>query len=113
MKKAWSSYAREMLVVVHAIKVWRPYLLGRKFTIITDQQALRHLLEKKIVTPEQQKFLVKLLGFEYDIVYQPGRENKVADALSRKEGSSILWSVYADDEVGLLALNGVEWCVWD
>ncbi|KAI9161896.1 hypothetical protein LWI28_021814 [Acer negundo] len=85
----------------------------RKFTIITDQQALRHLLEQKIVTPEQQKFLVKLLGFEYDIVYQPSRENKVADVLSRKEGSSILWSVYADDEAGLLAFSGAEWHVWD
>ena len=52
MKKAWSIYAREMLAMVHAVKVWRPYLLGRKFTIITDQQALRHLLEQKIVTPE-------------------------------------------------------------
>ncbi|XP_042954591.1 uncharacterized protein LOC122291003 [Carya illinoinensis] len=62
MKKAWSTYAREMLAVVHAVKVWRPYLLGRKFTIVTDQQALRHMLKQKIVTPEQQKFLVKLLG---------------------------------------------------
>ncbi|KAL5789279.1 hypothetical protein ACOSQ2_004167 [Xanthoceras sorbifolium] len=36
MKKAWSTYAREMLVVIHAAV--------RKFTIVTDQQALRHLL---------------------------------------------------------------------
>ncbi|KAI9184761.1 hypothetical protein LWI28_000836 [Acer negundo] len=43
----------------------------------------------------------------------PRRKNKVADALSRKEGSSILWSVYADDEAGLLALSGAEWRVWD
>ncbi|KAL5848802.1 hypothetical protein ACOSQ4_006815 [Xanthoceras sorbifolium] len=90
MKKAWSTYARKMLAVIHAVKVWRPYLMGRKFTIVTDQQALRHLLQQKIVTSEQQKFMVKLLGFEYDIVYQPGKENKVADALSRKEGSPIM-----------------------
>ena len=90
MKKAWSTYAREMLAMVHAVKMWRPYLLDRKFTIVTNQQALRHLLQQKIVTPEQQKFLVKLLGFEYDIVYQPGKENKVADALSRREGSTTL-----------------------
>ncbi|KAL5788541.1 hypothetical protein ACOSP7_005490 [Xanthoceras sorbifolium] len=45
MKKAWSTYAREMLAMVYVVKVWRPYLLGRKFTIVTDQQALRHLLE--------------------------------------------------------------------
>ena len=98
MKKAWSTYAREMLAVVYAVKVWRPYLLGRKFIIVTDQQALRHLLEQKIVTPEQQKFMVKLLGFEYDIIYQPGKENKVADALSRKEGSAMIWTVYGEDD---------------
>ncbi|KAL5805441.1 hypothetical protein ACOSQ4_028174 [Xanthoceras sorbifolium] len=45
MKKAWSTYAREMLAVIHAVKIWRPYLFGRKFTIVTDQQALRHLLQ--------------------------------------------------------------------
>ncbi|XP_042969094.1 uncharacterized protein LOC122301779 [Carya illinoinensis] len=113
MKKAWSTYARELLAVVHAVKVWRPYLLGRNFTIITDQQALRHLLQQKIVTPEQQKFLVKLLGFEYDIVYQPGKENKVADALSRREGSQLLKVVGDDEESSNLALSGAEWRVWD
>ncbi|XP_038982115.1 uncharacterized protein LOC120110620 [Phoenix dactylifera] len=95
-KKAWSTYAREMLAVVHVVKIWRPYLLGRRFTIVTDQQALRHLLTQKIVTPYQQKFLVKLLGFEYDIIYQPGKENKVADALSRKEGSPVLDATLED-----------------
>ncbi|KAL5827799.1 hypothetical protein ACOSQ3_019650 [Xanthoceras sorbifolium] len=53
MKKAWSTYAREMLAVIHTVNVWRPYLVGRKFTIVTDQRALRHLLQQKIVTPEQ------------------------------------------------------------
>lgn len=113
MKKSWSAYAREFLAIVHAVKIWRPYLLGRKFTIVTDQQALRHLLEQKIVTPEQQKFLVKLLGFEYDIIYQPGKENKVADALSRRESSPMLWTVYSEEEARCLALSGAEWRIWD
>ncbi|KAL5813526.1 hypothetical protein ACOSQ3_024280 [Xanthoceras sorbifolium] len=108
MKKAWSTYAREMLAVIHAVKVWRPYLMGRKFTIVTDQQALRYLLQQKMVTPEQQKFMVKLLGFEYDIVYQPGKENKVADALSRKEGTPMMWTVYEEESPGLAALSGAE-----
>ena len=88
-------------------------MLGRRFTIVTDQLPLRHLLEQKIVTLEQQKFLVKLLGFEYDIVYQPGKENKVADALSRKEGSPMLWTVYDDEDDRLHALSGAEWEIWD
>lgn len=87
---SWGTYVREMLVVVHVVKMWRHYLLGRKFTIIIDQQVLRHLLEQKIVTLEQQKFMIKLLGFEYYIVYQPDKENKVVDVLSKKEGSSMI-----------------------
>jgi hypothetical protein len=36
-----------------------------------------------IQTPEQQFYLAKLLGYSYEIVYKPGAQNRVADALSR------------------------------
>ncbi|CAA0834237.1 Uncharacterized mitochondrial protein AtMg00860, partial [Striga hermonthica] len=51
-----SVYVKEMLAVVEAVRCWRPYLLGRRFLIVTDQQPLKHLLEQRIVTSEQQKF---------------------------------------------------------
>lgn len=60
---------------------------GHKFTIRTDQQALKHLLDQKIVSPLQQKWVSKLLGFNYDIHYKKGSDNKVADALSRRVGT--------------------------
>jgi hypothetical protein len=48
------------------------------------------LLEQRITTPEQQKWVAKLLGYNYEITYRPGRENAAADALSRKQGSPVL-----------------------
>ncbi|KAF2300131.1 hypothetical protein GH714_009331 [Hevea brasiliensis] len=66
-KKSWSVYAKEMLAIVHPVHTWRPYLLGRKFYIHTDQCSLKHLLEQRIVTPEQQKWVAKLIGHEYEI----------------------------------------------
>lgn len=36
-KQSWSTYAKEMLAILQAIKTLRPYLLGRKFYIQTDQ----------------------------------------------------------------------------
>jgi hypothetical protein len=36
-----------------------------------------------IQTPEQQFYLAKLLGYSYEIVYKPGPQNRVVDALSR------------------------------
>ncbi|OMO96556.1 reverse transcriptase [Corchorus capsularis] len=78
-----SAYVREMYAITEAVHKWRQYLLGRSFTIFTDQQSLRNLMTQTIQTPEQQKWLAKLLGFNYSIVYKPGRHNLAANALSR------------------------------
>lgn len=83
-----------MLVILQAIRTWRPYLLGRKFFIQTDQRSLKYMVEQRVVTPEQQNWVSKLLGYDYEIIYKPGKENKVVDALSRISGSPSLNSLY-------------------
>lgn len=54
-KRAWSTYEKEMLAILEAVRSWRTYLLGRKFHIYTDHRSLRCLLDQRITTPEQQK----------------------------------------------------------
>lgn len=88
MQQSTSAYVREMYAITEAVKKWRQYFLGHKFSIYTDQQSLRNLLHQTIPTPGQQKWLTKLLGFDYEIHYKPGLTNKLADALSRKLESS-------------------------
>jgi len=78
-----STYVRELHAITAAIKKWRTYLLGKKFTIYTDQLSLRELMTQVVQTPEQQYYLSKLMGFSYEIVYKPGAANCVANALSR------------------------------
>lgn len=89
-KKAWLTYGKEMLAVVETVRIWRPYLLGQQFFIQTDQRSLKYLLEQKIATLEHQKWMVKLMGYDYEIKYRPGKENNAADALSRRLDSPIL-----------------------
>lgn len=79
-----------MLPILEAVRTWRPYLLGRKFYIHTDQRNLKFLLEQRVATPEQQKWVAKLLGYDYEILYKPDIENKAADALSRVSSSPCL-----------------------
>jgi hypothetical protein len=67
-KLSWSIYAKEMLSIIEAIRTWCSYLLGQKFYIQTDQYSLKYLLEQHMVTPEQPKYVAKLLGFEYKII---------------------------------------------
>lgn len=42
------------------------------------------MLEQRITTQNQQNWLAKLLGYDFEIIYKTGSSNKVADALSRK-----------------------------
>ena len=79
-----------MLDILHVVDLWRPYLLGQRFQIKTDHQSLKYFLEQCISSPEQQKWVTKLFGYDYEIIYKKSKDNVVADALSWKyedEGS--------------------------
>lgn len=67
-----------------AVKKWHSYLVGRPFVIKMDHQSLKFLLEQQAITPYQQKWVAKMLGYDYSIVYRKGAQNAMADALSRK-----------------------------
>ncbi|MCH79300.1 RNA-directed DNA polymerase (Reverse transcriptase), partial [Trifolium medium] len=80
---AKSAYEKELMAVVLAIQHWRPYLIGRKFIVSTDQKSLKQLLQQRMVTADQHNWAAKLLGYDFEIVYKPGKLNRGADALSR------------------------------
>jgi hypothetical protein len=83
-------YEKEMLAILHAVELWHPYLLGQCFQIKTDHQSLKYFLEQHISSQEQQKWVTKLFGYDYEIIYKKEKDNVVVDALSQKyeeEGS--------------------------
>jgi hypothetical protein len=75
-------YEKEMLAIMHVVDLWRPYLLGKRFQIKTDHQSLKYFLEQCISSQEKQKWVTKLFGYDYEIIYKKGKDNVVADALS-------------------------------
>ncbi|XP_024156291.1 uncharacterized protein LOC112164308 [Rosa chinensis] len=87
---ALSVYDKEMLAVVAAVQHWRPYILGHHFKILTDHRTIEHFLNQKITTPAQQKWLLKLLGYDYSIQYKAGKNNAAPDALSRGASLALL-----------------------
>jgi hypothetical protein len=95
-----SIYEKEMLAILHVVDLWLPYLLGKCFQIKTDHQSLKYFLEQCLSSPEQQKWVTKLFGYDYEIIYKKGKDNVVVDALSRKyedEGSLFSLSFIVPD----------------
>jgi hypothetical protein len=93
-------YEKEMLAILHVFDLWCPYLLGQHFQIKTDHQNLKYFLEQRISSQEQQKWVTKLFGYDYEIIYKKGKDNVVADALSQKyeeEGSLLSLSFIVPD----------------
>jgi hypothetical protein len=58
--------------ILHALKKWRPYLIGRHFMVKTDHDSLKYFLEQRLSSEEQQKWLTKILGYDSKIVYKKG-----------------------------------------
>lgn len=67
-----------------AVKQWRHYIELGTFTIRSDHESLKYLLDQQITNQIQKKGLSKLMGLSYQVLYRKGRENKVADALSKR-----------------------------
>jgi hypothetical protein len=102
-------YEKEMMAILHALKKWHPYLIGRHFKVKTDHGSLKYFLEQRLSSEEQQKCVTKILGYDFEIIYKKGKQNVVANALSRKDedveaflcATSIIqpdWIIEARDE---------------
>lgn len=58
-------YDKEMMAVVFVVRKWRSYLIVHPFRILTDHQTLKYFLDQHITTQTQQRWLLKLLGYNY------------------------------------------------
>nr|GEW24686.1 hypothetical protein [Tanacetum cinerariifolium] len=88
-----SNYEKEFLAVVLALEKWRGYLLGKHFKIKTDHISLKYLMDQRMSTPTQLKWLPKLMGFGFAIVYKKGVDNVTIDALSKLHNPAALLSI--------------------
>lgn len=79
----YSTIEKELLAIIWAIKHFRPYLYGHKFTIVSDHRPLVWLKNCKDQNSKLLRWRLLLEEYEYDIIYKPGKINKNADALSR------------------------------
>ena len=85
----YSATRRELLALVTFTRHFRHYLLGQKFTIVTDHSALQWLHSFKDPDGITARWLEKLALFDYEVCHRPGKSIGHADGLSRIPPNSI------------------------
>ena len=73
----------ELVEIIYALKVWRHYVLSRKFTFMTDHGGLKNLFDQPRLKFGKAIWLAIISEFYFEIKYIKGKENKVIDALKR------------------------------
>ncbi|XP_044718771.1 reverse transcriptase (RNA-dependent DNA polymerase) domain-containing protein [Hirsutella rhossiliensis] len=86
-ERAYPIQDRELLAVVQSLEHFYPELLGQKFDVITDHEALVHFSTKRLLSVRQIRWSDFLAQFDIRFLYRPGRLNVVADALSGRQRS--------------------------
>lgn len=79
----YSTIEKELLAIVYAVRYFRPYLYGKKFTIITDHKPLQWLYSIEKPNSKLTRWRLELGEYDFEIVYKKGKQNTNADALSR------------------------------
>ncbi len=90
-ERSYSTTEKELLAIVWAVTYYRPYIYGRAFDLLTDHQPLKWLQIKnkgKDINPRLQRWLIKLGEYNININYVKGKENNVADFLSRIDSNT-------------------------
>ena len=82
-----ATIEKEAAAIIEAVRKWKHYLTGRRFSLITDQKSVSYMFNTKhsgkIKNDKIMRWRIELSTYDFDIIYRCGEENIPADALSR------------------------------
>jgi hypothetical protein len=80
----------ELATVVHALKIWRHYLMGKRCELYTDHKNLKYIFTQLNLNLRQRRWLELIKDYDLGINYHRRKANVVADVLSRRSHVSRL-----------------------
>jgi hypothetical protein len=83
-EKNYPTLDLELAAVVHALKIWRHYLMGTRCNIYTDHKSLKYIFIQADLNMRQRRWLELIKYYDLEVHYHPGKANVVVDTLSRK-----------------------------
>jgi hypothetical protein len=106
----FSMHDKEMFAIMHPLDCWRPFLLGKPFKVFMDHHSLVYFKMQANLNQRQLRWQEKAADYDMEILYKPGKENHVTDAVSRirinilchpipqKQLQAEIWCHYRTDE---------------
>jgi hypothetical protein len=83
-ERNYATHDLELSTIVHALRKWKHYLMGKRFEMRTNHNGLKYLFDRPTLNARQRIWLEFLSEYDFDIKNIKGKENKVVDALSRR-----------------------------
>jgi hypothetical protein len=80
----------ELAAMVHALKIWRHYIIGKRCEVYSDHKSLKYIFTQPDLNLRQRRWLELIKDYDLGINYHPGKTNVVADALSRRSHVNML-----------------------
>ena len=84
----YSATELEGLAIFKAIHFFAHFLYGTRFKVVTDHKALVSFLKSRVLNKRLHGWILKLLDFDFEISYRPGKDHQDADGLSRQAWDS-------------------------
>jgi hypothetical protein len=81
----YPTHDLELAAVMHAFKIWRHYLIGRRCEIYSDHRSLKYIFTQDNLNLRQHQWLELIKDYDLGINYHPEKANVIEDALSRKK----------------------------
>jgi hypothetical protein len=89
-EKKYPTHDLELVVVVHALKIWRHYIIGKRCEVYSDHKTLKYIFSQSDLNVRQRRWLEFIKDYDLGINYHLGKANMVADALSRRSHINML-----------------------
>ena len=80
----YSTYDNELYALVRTLETWQHYLWPKEFVIHSDHESLKHIRSQAKLNRRHAKWVEFIESFPYIIKHKKGKENIIADALSRR-----------------------------
>jgi hypothetical protein len=83
-EEKYPTHDFELAVVVHALMIWRHYIIGKRCEVYLDHKSLKYIFTQPDFNLRQRRSLELIKDYDLRINYHPGKSNIVEDALSRR-----------------------------